>query len=305
MQFHQLTYFVAAAEAASISRAAEKLRISQPAVSRQIALLESELGADLFWREKQRIAFTTAGRFFLPKARKLLADAVLAAQQTGETFGSRRQTIKVGSIGPVIDDLVAPAIGKICKMHPRCKVTLFDLHPSAQLELLAKGELDLAVLGNIGPADRKRFRLRIASKSPLAAVVPESHPLAKCVSIALRRLAALPIVSLSDALFPGRRQFLDDCCRAAGFTPCSVEEVDSPTLMFARIANGHAAGIAPSHAAKLPHAGCVFVPISTPAVYAELYCVLPKKQKNEDADKIASAIVERGADKLLFEKSRT
>ena len=69
MEFHQLRYFVAAAEAASISAAARREHVTQPALSRQIALLETQLGVDLFERRKQRIHLTEAGRWFLPRAR--------------------------------------------------------------------------------------------------------------------------------------------------------------------------------------------------------------------------------------------
>ena len=75
MEFHQLRYFTAAAEDMSISRAAEKLHVTQPALSRQIAALEAELGIPLFDRVKKRIVLTDAGRFFLPKARQIICDA--------------------------------------------------------------------------------------------------------------------------------------------------------------------------------------------------------------------------------------
>lgn len=77
MEFHQLRYFVAAAEEMSMSRAAGRVHVSQPALSRQIALLEEEIGVLLFDRIRKRIHLTEAGRFFLVKAKQLLCDAEL------------------------------------------------------------------------------------------------------------------------------------------------------------------------------------------------------------------------------------
>ena len=87
MEFHQLRYFVAAAEELSVSRAAIRIHVSQPALSRQIRLLEEELELKLFDRIKQRIHLTEAGKFFLVKARQILCDSEPAVQQAQEKFG--------------------------------------------------------------------------------------------------------------------------------------------------------------------------------------------------------------------------
>jgi len=110
MEFHQLRYFVAAAEDLSISRAAERLHVTQPALSRQIAALEEELGVALFDRIRKRIHLTDAGRFFLPKARQLICDAETGAQQLREQFGDARRTLRLGFLSIFLDDLVAPAV---------------------------------------------------------------------------------------------------------------------------------------------------------------------------------------------------
>ena len=108
MEFHQLRYFVAAAQELSISKAAERVHVSQPALSRQIRVLEDELGVQLFDRIKQRIHLTEAGKFFLVKARQLLCDSESAVQQTQEQFGGVRRTLRLGFLSPFLDDLVAP-----------------------------------------------------------------------------------------------------------------------------------------------------------------------------------------------------
>jgi AraC-like DNA-binding protein len=87
MEFHQLRSFVATAEELSITAAARRVHLSQPALSRQIQSLEEELGVALFDRVRQRIHLTAAGRYFLDRARQMLCDAETSAQQVREQFG--------------------------------------------------------------------------------------------------------------------------------------------------------------------------------------------------------------------------
>lgn len=290
MQVHQLRYFVAAAEEMGISRAAEKLHVSQPALSRQIALLEEELGAELFRRSRQRISLTPAGRFFLPRAQRILCDLAAAAQQVGEQFGGEQRTLRLGFIGAFLDDLVAPATRDFGRTHPRTQVSLFELPPQGQIERLRAGELDAAILANLEPRDQKRFRCVNLLRNRMAAVVPSSHPVAAAKSMRLSALAREKWLSLSDAFFPGRRAFLEDCCRRAGFKPLAVKDADTLPLMFAGIANGEGVGIAPLHAAKLPHAGCAFVPIATPAIATQLLLVTAKDKKNPPLEELVAAL---------------
>lgn len=277
MEFHQLRYFIAAAEDLSVSRAAQRLHVSQPAMSRQIALLEDELGVALFDRIKKRIHLTDAGRFFLGKARQIVCDAETGAQQVREQFGKARRTLRLGLIGPFLDDLVAPAVREFRQRHPRVQVSLFDLPPRAQLDRLRAHELDAAILGNIGEQERGQFTIRTLSRHRFAAVLPENHRLAKKSAIKLSALAGESWVSLSDAFFPGRREFLRQTCERAGFQPDIVSEVDSLFVMLGAVSSGEGVALIPMHARKLPHAGCVFVRLVAPAPTSELLLVLPKR----------------------------
>jgi len=290
MQVHQLRYFVAAAEEMGISRAAEKLRVSQPALSRQIGLLEDELGTELFQRSRQRISLTPAGRFFLPRARRILCDLESVAQQVGEQFGGGRRTLRLGFIGAFLDDLIAPAVREFTRQNPRTQVSLFDLPPQGQLERLRAGELDAAILANIEPRDQKKFRGRDLLRNRMAAVVPAAHRLAGEKSVRLADLSKEDWLSLSDAHFPGRRAFLDDACRRAGFRPLSVKDTDTLPLMFAGIANGEGVGIAPMHAAKIPHAGCAFIPLASPAISTQLLLLTPKDKPDPQLEALLTAL---------------
>jgi DNA-binding transcriptional LysR family regulator len=281
MEFHQLRYFVAAAEELSVTAAARRLRVSQPALSRQIALLEGELGVALFDRIRKRIHLTEAGRFFLPKARQILCDAETGAQQVREQYGSARRTIRLGFLTPFLDDVVTPAVKAMRKEGAKVHVALFELSPRAQLDRLRDDELDIAILGNVGEEDRGRFTTRVLARSRMGAVLPDEHLLAARRQVALKELAGEGFVSLSDALFPGRRQFLRGICQSQGFEPRIVEESDSIPMLLGAVSGGAGVALLPLHSRKLPHAGCVFVPMRSPVVHAEVMAVFKGDGRNE------------------------
>ena len=296
MEFHQLRYFVAAAETMSMSRAAERVHVSQPALSRQIALLEDEIGVLLFNRVRKRIQLTEAGAFFLTKARQLLCDAESGVQQVREQFGGERRTLRLGFISPFLDDLVAPAVREFQQRHAMSKVSLFDLPPSAQIDRLRQHELDAAILGNIEDRERAHFTVKRLSRHRFAVVMPENHLLAGRKSVKLAALKNDDWVSLSNVFFPGRRGFLTDACQRAGFTPRIVAELDSLPLMLASVATSNSVGLIPGHAIKLPHAGCVFVPLAAPAIISELLLVLPKQSPTAEMASLIALIGERAAE---------
>lgn len=273
MEFHQLRYFVAAADASSISKAAQAEHVTQPAMSRQIALLERRLGVLLFERRKQRIHLTEAGKWFLPRARQLLCDAATSEQQLREHFGGARRTLRLGFLAPFLGDLVVPVVRALKQRHRGLAVSLFDLPPRAQLDRLAAHELDAALVGNLSAEDRRAFEVRPLRRHRFAAVLPETHALAAARAVALLALRDDDHVSLSDPVFPGRREFLLQACRVAGFAPRIVAEVDSVTALLGAVAAGDGVAILPRHSARQPHPGCVFVPLREPAPSVELVLV--------------------------------
>ena len=293
MEFHQLRYFTAAAEDLSISRAAQRLHVTQPALSRQIAALEAELGVALFDRVKKRIVLTDAGRFFLPKARQIICDAETSAQQLREQFGDAPRTLRLGFLSVFLDDLITPVMREFRQRHPKARVSLFELTPRAQLDRLRTHELDAAILGNIEDADRELFAVRRLLRSRMAAVLPEDHPLAAKKTIKLSTLARESFISLSDAVFPGRREFLRGICQAAGFDPQIVSEVDSLSLMIAAVASGDGIALMPEDTRKLPHTGCVFVKLAAPVPVVDLLLVQPKTKPSVELATLAELIAER------------
>jgi DNA-binding transcriptional LysR family regulator len=296
MELRHLRYFIAVAEEQNVTRAAARLHLSQPPLSRQVRDLEAELGVELFHRAGKSVRLTEAGRFFLTKARGIVCDAETAAQQLREQFGAAARTIRLGFIAPVLDDLVVPSVREFRQRHPKTKVSLFDLPPRAQLDRLRQHELDAAILGNLSAEDRAQFKAQALWRGRMTLVLPDSHRFAGRKSLKLSLLGEDDWVSLSDTFFPGRRAFLQDICRRAGFEPRIRAELDSLPLMLAAVAAGEGVALMPAHAGKLPHAGCVIVPIAGSVPMTELLLITPRQPAGREVGTFLSLIASRAAD---------
>jgi DNA-binding transcriptional LysR family regulator len=293
MEFHQLRYFVAAAETGSMSKAAAREHVSQPALSRQVAQLERTLGVLLFERKKQRIHLTDAGRFLLPKARQLLCDADTTRQIVGERFGGVRRTLRLGFLGPFLDDLVVPAVREVKRLHADLTVSLFDLPPRAQLERLLQHELDAAIVSNLDPEHHAQLAVRVLSRHRYAVAVPTGHALAGRRTLPLAALRSERWVSLADSFFPGRSAFLRAACAEAGFEPEVTSEVDSVSTMLGAVATGDGVALVPRHSEKLPHEGSVFVRLEAPVPVSDLTFVTRRRDARPEIAALHDALRER------------
>ena len=276
MEFHQLRYFVAAAEESGITRAAEKLHVSQPALSRQIAALEDELGVKLFQRSRQRIQLTPAGEYFLPKVRDILESLQSAASDVGNRFGTISETVRIGFLLPFLDDVITPALRALKISSPMIEIVLAELAPQEQLDRLRDGRLDMAVIGNLNADAQCRFISHRLMRSRMAVVVPDDHTAAgrASVGVALNDFARDAFVSLSDKSFPGRRDTFEKICRQEGFSPNIVSECDSVNLMLGQVSIGAGVALVPEHCRKLPHAGCSFLRLEKPVLHSEVLAVV-------------------------------
>jgi len=128
--------------------------------------------------------------------------------------------------------------------------------------------------------------------------LPERHSLAGRKSIKLAELKNDEWISLLNAFFPGGREFLNETCAQAGFSPRITAELDSLPMMLATIATSGGVGLIPGHAKKLPHGGCVIVPLPTPVITTPLLLlVLPKSPPTPEMAGLIALISERATER--------
>lgn len=146
MQFQQLAYFVMVAETRHFTHAAERMRVAQPSLSKQIKALETELGAPLFSRARGNVALTPAGEALLPLARRILADADTARQEVAELAGLRRGRVRLGATPSLCAGLMADALARFHHAYPGIGLLVEEGGSRDLVRALARGQLDLSLI---------------------------------------------------------------------------------------------------------------------------------------------------------------
>jgi DNA-binding transcriptional LysR family regulator len=230
----QLRYFVAVAEAGSFRAAAERLHISQPPLSRQVADLERALGARLFERRPSGVELTPAGRDALPRAEAILRQAQELAQAPAHAVPGAAMRIGLTAAIAVADRVRLAQAWKRGLPHIPLEVTAGftrDLVPA-----LRARRLHFALVGL--PGDVSGLETREVSSSPLVAALPGRHRLARRKRVSLLEVADLPLFWIARASSPDYHDFCRRYFRAIGYRPRTI--LVEPGLMqtFERIAAG-------------------------------------------------------------------
>jgi DNA-binding transcriptional LysR family regulator len=195
MDLRQLEYFVAVAEEANFTRAADRVHITQSGVSAQIRQFERELGADLFDRSARMVRLTPAGAAALPHARAALAAAQAIRHACDEVNGLIRGRLRLGMITGCTVTPLFDALAAFHRRYPRIEIALAEDNSDVLIESVRAGSCDIALVGSAGGPPEGLQSLTILSEA-LVAAVPPDHPLAEQESVPLRRLSAYPLVCL-------------------------------------------------------------------------------------------------------------
>jgi DNA-binding transcriptional LysR family regulator len=254
MELRHLEYFVAVAEELSFTRAARRLHVVQSGVSSAIQSLERELRAELFDRDRHRVALTDAGEALLPEARATLAAAQAAADAVGEARGGLRGTVTVGtmlSTGPLN---LPEMLGRFHATHPDVVVRLrLAAAGSAGLAReVISGSLDLALAALPGPPPAG-LTVRPISGEPLLLTCNHAHPLAARPAATLDELAGEAFIDFPPGW--GNRAVVDRAFAAAGLD----RQVPFEVADFAAAAGLIRAGL-----------GIAFLPASVATALADL-----------------------------------
>jgi DNA-binding transcriptional LysR family regulator len=247
MELRHLRYFVAAAEEENVSRAALKLHVSQPALSRQIRDLEEELGFLLLDRGAKSVRLTDAGRAFLNEARAVLQradDAVKAARTiaTGE-----QGELHVGYAPSLTARILPPALRAFQAELPNVRVKLHDLTTEEMLASLREGKLQIAFMIRPTAAMLRGFRFEELARDSVRLAVPPQHRLASNRAVTLSEAFREPLIIYSRKGYPEYCDFLTALFAKAGTKPRISGEHDSVTSVIAAVeAGGGAAFVSES-----------------------------------------------------------
>ena len=229
MELRQLEYFVAVAEEANFTRAAERVHISQSGVSAQVRQLERELGAELIDRSTRIATLTAAGNAALGPARAALAAAASLRDAIDDVNELIRGRVVVGmvtacTVAPLFDALAAFHLA-----HPGVEVTLSEDTSDRMIEQVRGGVIDLALVGCAAAPPDDLDSMSIVSEG-LVGVVPRHHALATLASIALTDVVAHPLICLPRGT--GIRTVLDQACARHGFQPTVALQASAPDAVI-------------------------------------------------------------------------
>lgn len=267
MELRQLHYFVAVAEALSFTRAAEKLHLTQPALTNQVKLLEEELNVQLFERSKGRIALTEPGRVFLEGTQRALA--VVAANIEAVRRASRHYTnlLTIGYVSSLHYQLVLPTLIAFHERYSDVASNLLDMNPANQLKALQTGTIDLAFLGLRNSLSSHELAGRPVAQYRIVLALPKQHPMSRRPRLSLDTLNGATLLTMSRDAYPGWQEAIDRGIAGRQFRPGAVQEVDGVVAILTLVAAGAGIALLPEQLRLLPQHSVVLRAF-TPAIKA-------------------------------------
>jgi DNA-binding transcriptional LysR family regulator len=264
MELRHLRYFVAVAEALSFTKAAEKLRLAQPSLTRQVRNLEDELGVRLLDRANNRVALTEEGRAFLFDSKRLLAmcaESVAAVQRMNHGESSQ---LNIGYVANIHYGLLPATLGAFRKLSPRVALNLFDLTSAEQFRALDSHKIDLGFVGLRPEFSGHDLLSECVAHDTIVVALPARNPLWKKAKVKLTDLAPQFFIGMSAKTHPGEREWLLGTCQNAGFESRILQEADGEPTAIRFVADELGVALMPEQLAGLPHEGVIFRPLSPP-----------------------------------------
>ncbi|HTY87362.1 MAG TPA: LysR substrate-binding domain-containing protein [Candidatus Acidoferrum sp.] len=246
MELRHLRYFVTVAELLSFTRAATRLRVAQPALSRQIRDLEDELGAPLLVRNSRGVRLSEAGAVFLPEAKAVLQRAAEAAQAVRAVVRGERGEIHVGYAPTPTVELLPCTLHAFQNLAPGVRVTLHDLSTEELLRGLHDGRLDLCLMVRPEPKALRGLRFELLREYPMCVALSPAHPLAKLKRVVVEQLVREPLVAYTRSDYPEYHAMLVDLFRSTGQNYRVVAEQDSASALLASVESGRGVAVVPA-----------------------------------------------------------
>lgn len=261
MQLHQLSYALAVAEEQSFTRAAARLHLAQPSLSRQVRLLENELGISLFNRGPGQgpVTLTTDGETLLPFMQRVLADVEATEAEARALSGMTRGHLAVGATPSLITSTLAPALVAFHESHPGIDLSVVEAGSHQLVPQVATGEVDLALV--VLPVTDPLVVTTPLFDDPLVLATAPDHLFATRRTLNVKDLDGLDLVMFREGY--DLRVVTLEACQAAGVEPHLVSEGGEMAGVLSFVAAGLGAAVVPAIA--LPGDGSlVGIPFAGP-----------------------------------------
>lgn len=254
-----LSAFVAVAEEQHFRRAADRLHVTQPVLSRHLQQLEREVGVRLVERTTRRVELTDAGRVFLDASRQLLHDAERAAVRAQRAARGEIGSLTLGFVDSAAFALLPALLRELAADRPELTLGLRELSTEPQLAALRE-DVDVGVLREVEAAEGLVVRPLLTE--PLWAALPGDHPLAGRDSLGLADLAHEPFVLFPRPQVPRVHDHLVAICDTAGFRPRIRAHALQYTTLLALVSAGQGVALVPAAARAIRRPDVTLLPLT-------------------------------------------
>lgn len=245
MEDTQLEYFLVLAEELHFRRAAQRLGVSQPALSMRIRALEEELGAVLLHRTSRVVTLTAAGRLFRQECRGILGRMAVSRQRLADLASGRGSRLIIAYIESVLQSFLPQSVRRYQQNFPHCPVQLLMMDTLAQLEALRTGAVDLALCRPFG-LDLSPFASRLLRRESYLLALPAGHRLCARASVPLRELDGENLILFPERINPKLHRLLLGVIEASGAVPERNQEVSSKGSALALASAGIGVALLPA-----------------------------------------------------------
>lgn len=243
MDTRQIRHFLILCDTLNFRKAAEQINIVQPALSRQIQLLENELGALLFNRSKRTVSLTEAGIFFQKEANRILQDLDKTITRTAQLHKGEAGEIKLTHASSAMNSVVPSFLVKVKAKWPLLKTTVQEASNFQQIEMMLARKTDIGIAPNISLLPE--MNAKVLYKENFVLILPLNHPLSK------KRLTDLSVLKNETFILPqlstgtGYVEAILEICQGYGFKPAVAHESAHSTGVLRLVEAGLGISIEP------------------------------------------------------------
>ncbi|BDA69498.1 LysR family transcriptional regulator [Rivularia sp. IAM M-261] len=256
IELRHLRYFLAVAEELNFGRAAERLNITQPSLSRQIQNLEKELEIILFERNPRQLKLTAPGQIFLTEAEQILLRFDQGIRVIKRASRGEIGQLTVGFQGSSVYDIIPISIKVFRERFPEVDIIMQHMTTSEQVIALSENNLDVGFV--TPPITDANLEVEILLQEPLVLALPENHPLAAHSEISIAALADEPLILASRDRGCGLHEQIFDIYQKAGVHPNVVCAAKEMQVMLGFVAAGIGISLLPSHVKNFQRTGVVY-----------------------------------------------
>lgn len=288
MELRQLKYFVGIAEEGNIGRAAEKLNITQPPLTRQIKQLEEELDVLLFIRTPRGVELTAAGESFLKDARLILAQAGRGASRAKLAHAGQIGRLDISFWGSPIYKILPELLAQYQRAYPDVDITLKRMAKMEQIEALLDKVIHIGFSRSV--PETPGLKRMLVCEEPLLLAVAKSSPFGALDAVSIQDLKGAPLI-----LFPAhpRPSFADETCalcRRYGFEARIAAETEDASTAMALVAAGVGAALVPYSVSAFNLVDLRFLPLKEADITTDLYCVFNEENRTPTVDGLLDII---------------